>query len=246
MNFIIVIPNFNGEKYIGKAIESALEQDYAGKRVVIVDGKSTDKSHSIIAEYAQKNLVAWIKTTDSGISSAINLGIDETQDDEIFVFLGNDDFLRQGALKRANDLFTEFPFSDAVQFNSYSYDANQSFKLHVAKRRFTKSNLRRFGTIAGMQNVMVRGAVIKKYRFDEDLKYAMDLDLYFRMIEGGNGIFVQDSFVSTLNMMDQSTTAHNVGKSARERYLVIMKYCGYFNYAAVKYGASLLSNIWRR
>ena len=44
----ILIPVFNREKYIGKAIESVINQTYKNIEIIIVDNSSTDKTWDII------------------------------------------------------------------------------------------------------------------------------------------------------------------------------------------------------
>ena len=51
----IIIPVFNTEKYIGKAIESVLSQTYIDFELILVDDASTDNTYSICEEYAKKD-----------------------------------------------------------------------------------------------------------------------------------------------------------------------------------------------
>ena len=47
----IVINNFNYERFVGEAIESALAQTYAPTEVIVVDDGSTDNSREVISSY---------------------------------------------------------------------------------------------------------------------------------------------------------------------------------------------------
>ena len=47
----VILAVLNGEKYLDRSIKSFLEQDYQDKELIIIDGKSTDNSHSIIENY---------------------------------------------------------------------------------------------------------------------------------------------------------------------------------------------------
>ena len=48
----IVLPVFNGEKYISKAVESLLAQTFADFELIAVDDGLTDSTSSILREFA--------------------------------------------------------------------------------------------------------------------------------------------------------------------------------------------------
>ena len=52
----ILIPVYNREKYIGEAIESAINQTYKNIEVIIVDNCSTDNTWKILQDYQCKDL----------------------------------------------------------------------------------------------------------------------------------------------------------------------------------------------
>ena|SRR5258708_15358213 len=51
----VVMPTYNCQKYIGRAIESILEQTFKNYEFIIIDDASTDKTLSIIRSYARKD-----------------------------------------------------------------------------------------------------------------------------------------------------------------------------------------------
>ena len=50
----IMIPTYNQQKYILRAIESALSQDYENIEIVIVDDNSPDETQAIVEAYLSK------------------------------------------------------------------------------------------------------------------------------------------------------------------------------------------------
>lgn len=48
MKASIVIPVYNGDRYIKNAVDSALSQTYKDKEIIIIDDNSTDKTEEII------------------------------------------------------------------------------------------------------------------------------------------------------------------------------------------------------
>ena len=54
MNYYIVIPCYNEEKFIALTLKSLVEQTVLPKKVVIVNDNSTDKTEEIINDFAKK------------------------------------------------------------------------------------------------------------------------------------------------------------------------------------------------
>lgn len=94
IQFSIVINNYNYEKYVGKAIDSALTQTYPNVQVVIVDDGSTDKSADVIDAFADKALI--IKKPNGGQGSAVNAGFAKATGD-VVIILDSDDYLYPNA-----------------------------------------------------------------------------------------------------------------------------------------------------
>lgn len=69
----VVIPCFNGQRFLADAIDSALSQDYAPLEVIVVDDGSTDGSYKIMESYGSQ--IAIVRQANSGPSAARNAGI---------------------------------------------------------------------------------------------------------------------------------------------------------------------------
>lgn len=82
----VICPIYNEEKYIGKCIESIMQQDYPKEdmEVLFVDGMSTDKTRSIISEYLPR--CPYLRVVDNPhriVPYAMNKGIEESKGDVI-------------------------------------------------------------------------------------------------------------------------------------------------------------------
>ena len=84
----ILINNYNYERFLSDAIESALEQTYKNIEIIVVDDGSTDKSLEIIQNYGNK--ITPILKKNGGQASAFNAGFAHSQG-EIICFLDADD-----------------------------------------------------------------------------------------------------------------------------------------------------------
>ena len=95
----VIMPVYNSEKYLRKAVDSILNQDFEGYELILVDDGSPDNSGKICDEYAANNEnVKVVHKTNGGICSARNAGLDVAQG-EYIGFCDNDDQYLPGLLK---------------------------------------------------------------------------------------------------------------------------------------------------
>jgi glycosyltransferase involved in cell wall biosynthesis len=91
----VVIPCYNGEHYLGKAIESCLALDYPDVEVIVIDDGSVDGSVAVAERYED---IICVRQPNQGVSSARNRGI-ASATGEFIVFLDHDDELTPDALR---------------------------------------------------------------------------------------------------------------------------------------------------
>lgn len=94
----VIVNNFNYERYLREAIDSALAQDHPGTEVVVVDDGSTDGSATVIESYG--DAVVPVLKDNGGQASAFNAGFAASGGD-VVVFLDADDRLRPSAAREA-------------------------------------------------------------------------------------------------------------------------------------------------
>ena len=84
----VIIPTYNSEKTIEKALLSVLIQTYCNVECLVIDGSSKDKTIDIVQKFEDK--IVFISEKDNGIYHAMNKGI-ELSSGEWLLFLGSDD-----------------------------------------------------------------------------------------------------------------------------------------------------------
>jgi glycosyltransferase involved in cell wall biosynthesis len=85
----VVIPVYNGAKFLGAAIESVLAQTYQPIELIIVDDGSTDDSPELIDSYGSR--VVAVRQKNGGVGRARNAGILSARGDFV-AFLDQDDW----------------------------------------------------------------------------------------------------------------------------------------------------------
>jgi glycosyltransferase involved in cell wall biosynthesis len=90
----IVIPAYNREKWIGKAIRSAQEQDYPNLEIVINDDCSTDNTVKVIESFLEDKRIRFFKNEKNlGIALNYHRTFMELAKGEFLMNLGSDDYL---------------------------------------------------------------------------------------------------------------------------------------------------------
>ncbi len=86
----IIMPNYNGEKYLKETIESVLLQTYANWELLFVDDCSTDNSLKIVKSYGDPRIKVFQNDTNSGAAVSRNLALRKAMGKWI-AFLDSDD-----------------------------------------------------------------------------------------------------------------------------------------------------------
>jgi glycosyltransferase involved in cell wall biosynthesis len=90
----VVIPCYNGGRFLREAIESVLHQTYPAAEIVVVNDGSTDDTAAVARSYER---VAYIEQRNQGVTAARNTGMRSSTGD-LLVFLDADDRLQPHAL----------------------------------------------------------------------------------------------------------------------------------------------------
>lgn len=94
----VIMPAYNAEKYIGKAIESILNQTYCDLELLIIEDCSTDNTLEIIKAYEDKRIRLFVNDANMGIAYSTNLGLRESKG-EYIALLDDDDIAAKERLE---------------------------------------------------------------------------------------------------------------------------------------------------
>lgn len=124
----IIIPVYNGEKYLAETLQSILSQTFSSYEIIIVDDGSTDGTRSVLRNFEPK--IRFFSQAHAGISAARNRGLAEARGKWI-AFLDADDLFMPEKLERQRRAFQTIPDLDLCmtgveQFLSPDIAANRS------------------------------------------------------------------------------------------------------------------------
>lgn len=107
----VIIPVFNGERYLAEAIDSVLSQTYRPLEVIVVDDGSTDRSAEIAGRFGPP--VTYVYQPNGGTASARNRGVSLASAD-LLAFLDQDDVWSRHKLAYQVEALQAGPTADMV------------------------------------------------------------------------------------------------------------------------------------
>ena len=191
----IIIPIYNGEMYMKDAIDSALAQSYKNCEIIVVNDGSTDKTEEIAMKYGSR--IRYFYKENGGVSTALNMGI-ENMKGEYFSWLSHDDvYFPDKVEKQINALCESGDMKRIVWGDIISVDEEKKEhrSLNFGKSEEDSSLTKgRFpvikGFLAGCSLLIHRSHFARAGRFNPDLRYVQDYDLWFRMFKGQTTVYI--------------------------------------------------------
>lgn len=217
----VVMPVFNGETYLGEAIESVLIQTFTDFEFIIIDDGSTDNSAKILSSYSDKRIRIITNYNNRGCPNSLNLGLEASKGKYI-------------ARMDADDISLPQRFEKQVEL----LDRNNNVGLLGSSCYFIDESGHELGTSKvynGKCSVhfMCHGSVlIRKSCLDKVgsyraiIKYAEDCDLWLRLSEICDvaniseplyRLRVHQQSLSSLNRKEQDLDASLAIEMAEER-----------------------------
>ncbi len=180
----IVTPSYNQGAFVEATIRSVLLQGYPNLEYVVVDGGSTDGSVDTIRKY-EPWLSYWVSESDRGQAHAINKGFRKTSG-ELLGWLNSDDQLQPHALQWVAECSVNFPAAGVFVGQGRIIDIEGHIIYDKDPRALTFEQFCCWvagGDFMQPSCFFRRSAWETSGPLDESLEYALDVDLWLRMIK---------------------------------------------------------------
>jgi glycosyltransferase involved in cell wall biosynthesis len=184
----VVIPLFNGEKYIIAALRSVENQTLPPTRIIIVDDGSTDRSAELISSYQCRITIQCIHQENRGLSAARNRGIEHCDSDYIAFLDADDEWLPQKLAKQLEVFRSAAQENLGIVYCDYCTLDEQTSVTEPAKRgpelrgeifqRLLGGNLI---SGSGSSVLIKRECFTTAGLFDEELTACEDWDMWLRI-----------------------------------------------------------------
>ncbi len=182
MKVTIITATYNSEKYLEDCILSIANQTHQDIEHIIIDGKSTDGTVSIIKKY-ESTIASWISETDKGMYDAINKGMAMATGDVIGI-LNSDDMLDTNDVIASIVASFENNHVDCVYGDlEYVEQENTQEVYRIWKGREFKRSLFNLGWMPAHPTFYFKSDLFKKFGGYENHYYsAADYELMSRYL----------------------------------------------------------------
>ena len=176
----IIIPCYNSSKYIEQCILSIINQTFKSYELIIIDGKSNDRTINILLKY-KKFINFFLVEKDKGQSNAMNKGLKIARGKFVSI-MDSDDFYDKDVflriyLENLKNRNLDIIVGNGKYFNQIQ--PNRLFNQRIEKNPFY--NINNYYSLQ-TPSIFWKKALHDKYGlFNEKLHYTMDWEFFIRI-----------------------------------------------------------------
>lgn len=203
----IVIPVYNGANYLSESINSALEQTYKNKEIIVVNDGSNDNGETQKVALSFGDKITYLCKENGGVSSALNLCI-ENMHGEWLSWLSHDDLYYpdkvEAEVNYVGDLLKKNPELDlnrvVVRCAAESIDKNGKtilkYNYSDVKEKeplieMILNNVYNY-RLAGCSFLLPADAFKKVGKFNENIRTVSDAEYWYRLLFAGYDFYYLD------------------------------------------------------
>ena len=205
----VVVATLNAVDTLENCITSFIEQNYANKELIIIDGGSTDGTIRVLKKYSDQ-IQHWESGYDDGVYSAWNKAIPRTSGDWIY-FLGADDtFFGENALSSIATCIQQKASTDVrIIYGSVNVVSVSGNLLETRGSQWSeiKENFRHKKMAIPHQGCFHHCSLFDMHGlFDESFKIAGDFEFLLRELSFNDALFCEHTIVANMRIGGLSST----------------------------------------
>jgi len=187
----VLMPVYNAERYVAKAIESILNQTFKNFEFIIINDGSTDSSLEIIQKYAQQDCrINLISRANKGIVNTLNEGVGIAKAPYI-ARMDSDDISWNERLFKQFNYLENHPDCAVIGTSTLLIDCDgspiASFPFKLNHNEIDLELIQGHGGAIAHPTVMFRKNIFNVVEgYSSLFVYAEDFDLWLKMAEKGN------------------------------------------------------------
>lgn len=208
----VIIPVFNGERYLREAVQSVheavhvLDQKYSDVEIIIVDDGSTDGTGSVARSF--HDTVRYLHQSNQGPAAARNRGIEHAQG-SLIAFADADDLWPGDKLELQLPVLIKNPAIEIVMGRIQQVLLSRTVGGQTQAEEFAEPAFS-----VNLGSAVIRKSVFERVGlFDETMRYSEDVDWFMRAREGAAEIVTIDAVTLLYRQHEQNMTR---GKSTSE------------------------------
>ncbi len=188
----VILPFYNAEPTLNRAIESIVQQTYSHWELILVDNQSIDNSSQIAERYVQQDIrIYLIQETQQGVTFAFNAGLALAQGKYI-ARMDADDYSYPSRLEQQIHYLERHAKVDVVSgLVSYKADVPQAGMQHyvnwtntlITSKQITDNQFVELPTIN--PTLVFRRSSLEKYGTYQNGEFPEDYELVLRWLQKG-------------------------------------------------------------
>jgi glycosyltransferase involved in cell wall biosynthesis len=212
----IVLPVYNGEKYLAMSIESCLNQTYENIELIIVNDCSTDDTLGIANRFAESdNRVKIINNRENKkLPASLNIGHREAKGD-LLTWTSDDNIFELNALEIMLNVILEKNV-DIAYSNFYLID-NDGYKIREVELLGIENII--FGNCISCCFLYKKEVFLRNIGYDENLFLAEDYDFWLRSLLHSRFFQIKRALYSYRKHSDSLTNQIAVNKEKKKLWM---------------------------
>lgn len=213
----IIMPCYNGEKFIKETIESVLAQTYASWELLIIDDGSKDGSVDIIKSYQQDQRIKLIQQANAGSAAARNNGIRQSKGQYMALLDSDDLWLPEFLEKQINFIKKKQVVCVCCSYSRIDEDSNDILRPVIAKKVITSKDMQAVdyvGTLTGIYDQSKHGKIYLR----EELNSLLDDYAFFIDVINLEGVAYGNPEILAKYRVRQGSMTSNKKKLVMKHY----------------------------
>lgn len=207
----IFMPTYNAERYVGEALDSALNQDYPNVEIIISDDASLDSTPEILKRYQKKyplKIKLFLQRENLGVTKNCNFLLNKCAGEYICFFAG-DDVLKFNCVSEGYKLSLQY-YSEIIFHRQSLINDNGEVIAKLANLPSHRGTLKNFlnrGVYARANGMLINKKAIPASGYDESQPLASDFDFIIKVLNTKNSFYYTDQELSKYRRHALSITA---------------------------------------
>jgi GT2 family glycosyltransferase len=246
----VIVPAYNAERFLGRALRSVLAQTYPHLELLVVDDGSADKTADVIRSFTDTR-IRHLSQPNRGQGAARNLGI-RASTGRYVTFLDADDVYLPQKVERQVEFLTAHPECEIAFCNALHFYSRRPRRLLVRRSRprpdVTLRDLVR-ASFVNLNTMMIVGDTLRRGGlFREDRYYPEEWDLCLRLARAGHRFGHQPEGLVLVEIREDSNTTMAVQFALKRHTLEMFErlFAGMAADERAAYGADAVLRSCRR
>ena len=226
----IILPIYNGTRYLNEAIVSVLRQSYSSWKLLIVDDASSDDPTVIIRRHVDSRISYIRQDRTVGLYSSLSCSISSASSDWISIIM-QDDRLKPNYLQEMISLAVKYPLVNAIWATEDIIDANGEVlqrgrttrRLEIIQPGLSSwASVLQRGCIWTISGSFTRGSLLNLIPFRGDLPHCGDYEWLLRAIRQQPFLYFEESLAEIRQHEGQASTSNlRAARDVEETYKIL-------------------------